>query len=451
MTSFLTSNRLIYALIAFGMSTRLVQYLHNRSLWLDEAWLALNFKTRDFIGILQHLDYNQSVPPIFLLAVKALYQVFGSSEYVLRFIPFIASLAILLLLWRIAASLMPASIPFALVLFIGSRTFIRYGSEFKQYTSDTAIALALIGFAITMVGVYPRRRLAQLAAAGAIAVWISHTAIFVLVGIGLVFFIDGLWSKRDYLLSIVGMGAVWIVSFGLVYILFYRDGVSNSYLNTYWSFAFLQPNLTSLFSAVLGVFAFVTSELYLEVGVLVVILFGFGVGLWMLPRRVSLVLLAPILPTMAASLLHLYPFSHRLVLFMLPGVILIVAVGLGSVWQRVYAHQKLVAAGIAVLLSGLFFIKPYVFDIAEARDALALVHQQDPGAHFYTDDYVYYVGSYYGGDVQPVEALKMLTSPVWVIYDTTNAYATETYMDSLGGHVAQTFYTPGTVVRQYVP
>ncbi len=52
--------------VIFGVVVRLVQYLNNRSIWFDEANLALNIVNRSYFQLLSPLDNNQAAPPGFL-------------------------------------------------------------------------------------------------------------------------------------------------------------------------------------------------------------------------------------------------------------------------------------------------------------------------------------------------------------------------------------------------
>ncbi len=59
--------RLPWTIIYFGILVRVVQYLSNRSLWNDEAALALNIVNRSYLELLQPLDYDQGAPIGFYL------------------------------------------------------------------------------------------------------------------------------------------------------------------------------------------------------------------------------------------------------------------------------------------------------------------------------------------------------------------------------------------------
>ncbi len=133
------------ALVLAGFVLRLRQYLANRSLWLDEAMLANNILSRSFAGLTQQLSNDQGAPIGFLFLQKTITLLLGDSEYALRLLPFLAgclSLCLMFLLVRKVASPFAGSL--ALALFAVSPALIYYSSEVKQYSSDVAIALALV-------------------------------------------------------------------------------------------------------------------------------------------------------------------------------------------------------------------------------------------------------------------------------------------------------------------
>ena len=77
--SFFSSPKLAWIIIGFGILIRLIQYLYNRSLWADEAVLALNIVNRSYLELLQPLDYDQAAPIGFLLVEKLAVQLFGNN------------------------------------------------------------------------------------------------------------------------------------------------------------------------------------------------------------------------------------------------------------------------------------------------------------------------------------------------------------------------------------
>src|ERR1044071_4702024 len=124
----------VTGMILLGILLRLRQYWTGRSLWSDEAMLALNIVNRNLIGLFKPLDYDQGSPIGFLLIEKIFSLPFSRSEYALRFFPLIvgsASIWLFYLLLKRTTS--GAGLLAALTLFVLNQRLIYYSSEVKQY------------------------------------------------------------------------------------------------------------------------------------------------------------------------------------------------------------------------------------------------------------------------------------------------------------------------------
>jgi len=180
--------RLAFLLLLAGAVLRLLQYLSNRSLWLDEAALARNILDRSAWRLVSTpLDYVQTAPPGFLLAEKLVTTLAGGSEYALRFIPLVLGLISLPLFLAVARRLLPPPATLvALAMFAFSGRLIYYASEVKQYGPDVTVALLLVWLVlIARERGFSPRLTAGLALAGAVAPWLSQPALFVLAAAGL--------------------------------------------------------------------------------------------------------------------------------------------------------------------------------------------------------------------------------------------------------------------------
>ena len=104
-------------LLLLGLILRLRQYFFNRSLWADEAALALNIVHRSLSELTQPLDYGQASPLGFLFGVKIFANLFGNYDYVLRLFPLIAGLLALFLMGVLAKKLTGLAGLFALAVF----------------------------------------------------------------------------------------------------------------------------------------------------------------------------------------------------------------------------------------------------------------------------------------------------------------------------------------------
>ncbi|MDQ3007587.1 MAG: glycosyltransferase family 39 protein, partial [Chloroflexota bacterium] len=226
-------NILTGLILLAGALLRLRQYLTGRSLWLDEAMLALNIVNRNYSGLFQPLDYDQGAPIGFMLVEKTFSLIFGRNEFSLRLFPLLIGLASLWLFYLLLKrSKSGAGFWVALTLFAFNPRLIYYSSEVKQYVVDVAVTIALLLCALPLFQQASRKAFATLAFVGALALWFSHSSLFVLAGIGLALFIS-YFQKRDFtaLGSIIGMGALWLADLALLYSLTLSDLRSNSYMH----------------------------------------------------------------------------------------------------------------------------------------------------------------------------------------------------------------------------
>jgi hypothetical protein len=131
--------------IALGFMLRVIQFLFNRSLQVDEAMLSLNIVHRGFSEVLLPLDMNQSAPVLFLILEKLAVVVFGNMEYALRLLPLTSSVICLLLIHRVTLRLTHDHLAsfFSAVMFAFSKTMIFYATEAKHYSSDVLVMLSL--------------------------------------------------------------------------------------------------------------------------------------------------------------------------------------------------------------------------------------------------------------------------------------------------------------------
>jgi uncharacterized membrane protein len=220
-------------LILLGGLLRVRQYLTGRSLWSDEAMLALNIVNRDFAGMFKPLDYDQGSPIGFLLVEKIFSAILGESEFALRLFPLIVGLISLWLFYLLLKQITSGfGLLTALALFAFNPRLIYYSSEVKQYILDMAVTISLLLLAAPVFGTSPRKKdFIRLAIGGLIALWFSHPATFVLAGIGFALLIIYL-QKHDTsnLGFVIGMGLLWVLEIILLYMLILKDLSQNAYM-----------------------------------------------------------------------------------------------------------------------------------------------------------------------------------------------------------------------------
>lgn len=322
---------LTWLVVAAGTILRLGRYLDNRSLWLDESFLAINVDGKSWSQLFGTLDFLQTAPVGFLLAVKSAVRLFGDGELALRLVPFVSSIAALVLFRAVARRVLPAPAAlFALVLFACSPVLLYQSSELKQYSSDVAVALLLVWLALRAERGGPGwRGLLPLALVAPVAVWFSFPAIIVLGAAYATIAVRALRrGERKLAVMVTALAATWLASFGAVYLvassnvgavssaLFAGEGGHGGFkpadiVHGLWS-TFVDP----------GGFQDGTNALAVLLAVV-------GV-LWLVRRGEHLVLIVvPVVLAVLAALLDAYPLGGRFSLFLVPFLFVLVAAGAG--------------------------------------------------------------------------------------------------------------------------
>jgi hypothetical protein len=388
------------ALISLGAALRLRQYLAFRSLWLDEAMLALNIIGRSFSGLLKPLDYNQGGPVGFLLAEKLVVNLLGNNELTLRLIPLLAGCASLLLFALLLRQGLGKTGTFtALALFAVGAPSVYYASEVKQYSSDVFIALLLLwlagrtfiheihevheenlkssSFVLRLPPSGGRGKKLFLALGGALAVWCSHPALFVLAGIGATLLLRDIVRKdARRLRETLAMLVLWAASFGVLYFVSLRGLAANAYLLDFWADYFMPlppwadlgwfpATLRAIFENPLGLGTFWLLPTALMLIGLVALLRrkqcpdGSSLAHRVEGRWFGALLALTLLAALAASGLREYPFVGRMILFTVPIFLALIGAGVEALagWFR---RPQWVEPVVALVIAAFLIYAPLV-------------------------------------------------------------------------------------------
>jgi hypothetical protein len=381
----------LLSVLVFGSVIRLIQYAYNRSLWADEATLALNIVQRSFTELLQPLDYDQVAPVGFLLVEKLAVQLLGNTEYALRLFPFVCGFFSLFLFYQLAKKFLSLpAIVVAVTLFACLEHLVYYANEAKQYSSDVTISLLCTLIPLNLAKKpLSYVQFAGLCLASAVLIWFSHPAIFVLFGTGIVqVWLTWKTSDRRIKQQLIGSLLVWLVSFLVLYFLFLQGAGNNQELQDSWGGKLAFPAYPLDIPWLIGslVWFFITPLGFSNFTcVFAVIFFTAGCIHFLRHQRQDFFsLIAPVIVTLVAAFLYKYPFQDRVVLFLAPIFLIILAQGTISLVQRSRPKAAVFLSWIALfLLLGIplqqaseLVVKPDLRE--EIRPAIAYIctHQQ---------------------------------------------------------------------------
>ncbi len=383
-------------LLIVGVAFRLFRYSQNWPIWWNEAFVAVNLFDRGYLGLLRPLDYRQVCPIGFLWIEKAVVQLIGPSEWSLRFLPLLASLAALAFMAKATRMLAPARAGLiALALLAIAYHPIQLGAELKPYSFDLLSATIILTLA--MLWSADRARPAPMIALAVLSpllMFSSYPSALVLSGTAAALALP-VWKTRDlrtraawvfWLLTIL-LSALFVVKLS-------ASGQSrvaaNDPLNEYlrdgfpasWHPLDVGRWIASVAAGRLLAFPFGDAGLPSVLG-LVLMLFGLVI-LARRQRTTFVLILGPILASFAAALLRLYPLGgHPRISQHLPPV-MAVAMGFGldatltAIRPLVNPRRLRLIAVVAILMiGGVPLLRDFAHPYRTERDQAAREFARD--------------------------------------------------------------------------
>lgn len=367
-TVFRKKEILHYIILLSGITCSVIQFAYNRSLWLDEAVLAINIMERNFWELTKPLDYVQVAPILFLQIVKLFATFFPDTEFGLRLFPLLGYWASLFFFYRLSKLILKShtAIALALSLFICNYILIYYSSELKQYMTDVLVFLVLSYTTIKKNDSIGRDYM-LLIVLGCICVFLSNVTPIILLtcGLYLVYHHVMLAYQEKSLKILSVIFSSWFISFLIYFILFVYNHPARNAMLDYWQHAnaFLPANPIS---ADFYGFLFIKVEMIFYTllnfgkigGICFIVLFVAGAVGLIYKKKIGIALFAflPVMVHLVLSACKLYPFDLRLILYLTPMIILTIALGFDHMVALVLRYFDNYSIQILALLPALFFM-----------------------------------------------------------------------------------------------
>jgi Dolichyl-phosphate-mannose-protein mannosyltransferase len=300
---------LLLATLAIGL------YGIQRSLWLDETWVANSVLSPTLSGMFYYPDWLQTTPPLFLLLTRGAVDALGLSNFSLRLVPLALSLvavaAMLAAGWRI---LSPGFAVLGCALVAFHPTAIEYSRTLKQYSGEMAGSAIILLLTVRYLDEPSRRRFCWLVAGFVLTLPMAYAMAFLLPGVALV-----IGLRRGALLAFLSAAVLVIL-----YLAFIRQNMGPQ-LRTFWT----------------------DNAQRLTPGLFIALLFCV-LALALIRKPMIVVTVLPCLLLAVANALQWYPNSPRTRLFILPCFLLAVMIAV----QHVFGPRRLfdLVAAVAAIV-----------------------------------------------------------------------------------------------------
>jgi 4-amino-4-deoxy-L-arabinose transferase-like glycosyltransferase len=371
-------NIIIWTIITIGVLLRVFYFIHNRSLWNDEAYLANSLIRMNFVELIKGpLAYQQKAPITFLWITRLSVIIFGKGEMALRLFSFICGIVSLLVFLPVARYfLKPLGVAIALAILALSGPLVFHAVEAKQYSVEVLATIVALYLYTKYHLKMNFMSLILWGLSGAVIVWFSYPAIFVLAGIAFAVCLTYL-VKRDWtsLFRSILPFSMWLVSFAISYLFFTQKHHEGSEWLVQWfrdrgAFMPMPPTsvsdlgwffhtayMTLRFSLGLLWIYFTHDnkviQLLLRMPMLPLLLAVIGLVSFFKHNKQELMILTfPCLLALVASGMEIFPFFERLTVFLAPLLILLIVHGCEKAMTLLPTHSKWKYVIPALLLAG---------------------------------------------------------------------------------------------------
>ena len=316
-----------------GLILRLKGYISNPSLWHDESALGWNILNKTYIELFGKLRFLQIAPPLFLTVTKLNLFIFDGynnvykSDLILRTFPFICGVCSMPMFYLVAKKLFNSkwTIASGLTLFAFNPILINYSFEFKPYSTDVLFSLIALYILLNIdFKTDTLKTIVKKSLILAILPWFSFASTFVIIaGIMTLSF-----KRTNTKLFMAILIPLILSAFLYLKIFIINSYTNNSYgMLNFWQNQFVKydlSNLAQLNSENLNFF-FINLPHFPIIILVPCIIAGFI--LFIKDKKYTFVIISILTYSVliSVSIMKYYPYSRRMVLFLIPLLIFYIA------------------------------------------------------------------------------------------------------------------------------
>lgn len=363
--------------LVVGILLAIYQFAMNRSLWLDEGYLSLNLLNKDFSELLQPLDHKQVAPIIFLFIEKFFLQLVpGLPDYALRILPLVCFIASAVLFYKVVMELFTNrfSSLVALSIFIFNPFLFYYASEIKQYSSDVLLSVIFLYIIVFVKWDNPLVYI-KLTLFGIFSIFFSSITPILLFTLLVYLLLTEYKVLLKYRVHVLTMLSLWSVFFIMYYLRFVYKHPHKAGMIEEWSLneGFMPRNIfdSSFYMFLIKKYEMIGS-IFFGPNVYSLVILGCLIfwGIWRLIQHRKfpflLVCTGAIVVHFVLSSFKMYPIGQRLVLYTLPGFIIVITFGIDFIFSKLITQLN---ASYYLL-----FLTPLIMLFYLCKDGIPLVN-----------------------------------------------------------------------------
>lgn len=405
---------------------RIILWLQNRNLIIDEVNVVRNITERNYAQLLQPLNYDQYAPFPYLWIVKSLSLFFGFDELPMRFPSLLFGVASLFLFYKLLQKLLkPEYISYPLIYLAVSFTFVLYSASVKQYSGDLFFGLLLCYYAVVVPAPTSVSQHLKLLGTGIISVLCSMPALIIFPAVMISLLFKYPQHRKPLLLT----GSVWLVFGGMYYLFVLSPLVHQSNLQHAHAEYFLHLLPRNLSEWEHNYHAFFTLldaptgyTLLANIFHLALLILGIRELRKFNPPLLAL-FVVPVLTTLLLAALHRYSLAQRLLQFLFPFVLVLIGFGLQGLFRFRMAYPRatlitlLSIMGVCIFNQLPLHLFSQKYEVHSITDGLDFIQQQgiQPQQvylyHSNNDSYLYYTEIHSGR--KKYESLKGMNPTRW--------------------------------------
>lgn len=324
---------LLGLVVLLGVLLRLKGLLSNPSLWHDECALAWNIKFKTYPELFGILRFLQVSPPFFLVLTKLITKILGVSEISLRLLPFVIGIGSIVAFYFLSVKVIKSKAValWAVFFFVTNQVLINYSFEFRSYGLDAFFGIICLLFFMNLdLEKLNIKKAALYGVLLSLVPWFSFTSIFVIAAGSINIFLKIIKAKNKNFHFPFSIFHFPLLISGLIYLKIYLlTNYSGTHMVNDWQNSFLTFSPLFCLSLLINNLKYFFFPMpFVLFGL---ILFFWGITIFYREKSEFFkVSIAGIALFAVASLLHIYPFSTRLILFLLPVFLLFMVKPLDS-------------------------------------------------------------------------------------------------------------------------